>query len=226
MDRWLTRQLLKFPSKPISSCSSWIGSFKFKGSKPKFIIWKKSEQTLRGIWPCWTPPWFQFFLIFPLRLRLFFIFADLLFFLTYFCPLDFIWGLPFWILENERLLLLNKLKLKKEQILLFQVSLIFFVYFKESLTNYFNVKSFSTERFEISKYGSILFERIKVNKKSLYKLARLNFHQKFSISIGICLNFVMGIYGVQTGTLRPGDLVFLNMLMLQIFGPLFNLGNM
>ena len=35
----------------------------------------------------------------------------------------------------------------------------------------------------------------------------------------------MGINAVKNGVLRSGDLVFLNMLMLQIFGPLFNLGN-
>lgn len=96
---------------------------------------------------------------------------------------------------------------------------------KESLSNYFNVKTFRNERFEISKYGSIMLDRIKIIRQSQNRLARLNFHQKFSISIGIFLNFLMGVYAVKTGTLLPGDLVFLNMLTAQIFGPLFNLGN-
>ena len=69
-------------------------------------------------------------------------------------------------------------------------------------------------------------QRIKIFKNSQIKLARLNFHQKFAVTSGFFLNFLMAVYSVNTGVLRPGDLVFLNMLMIQIFGPLFNLGNM
>lgn len=95
----------------------------------------------------------------------------------------------------------------------------------ESLSNNFNVKTFSTERFEVSKFGGIMFARVGVIRQSMNKLSRLNFHQKFAISLGFMLNFMMAVHGVSMGTLSPGDLVLLNILMSQVFVPLTNLGN-
>lgn len=78
----------------------------------------------------------------------------------------------------------------------------------------------------MSKFGALMFARVGVIRQSMNKLARLNFHQKLAVSVGMGLNFAMAVHGVSTGALSPGDLVFLNILMSQVFGPLFNLGHM
>lgn len=95
----------------------------------------------------------------------------------------------------------------------------------ECLSNYYNVKNFNSEDYELSKYTGISNSRIKSALMSNMYLANLNFSQKVVTTIGLTTNLLLGAFGVAHGTLSPGDLVFLNILMAQIFGPLFNLGN-
>jgi ABC-type multidrug transport system fused ATPase/permease subunit len=54
----------------------------------------------------------------------------------------------------------------------------------------------------------------------------LNTGQRIIFAIGLSLNLILGGFGVFSGALTPGDLVMLQALMVQIFAPLNNLGNM
>ena len=40
------------------------------------------------------------------------------------------------------------------------------------------------------------------------------------------MNLILGAYGVQSGELTPGDVVFLQTIMLQLLAPLTNISNM
>lgn len=95
----------------------------------------------------------------------------------------------------------------------------------ECLANYYNVKTFDSEKYELSKYTGIARIRINSAIMSMKYLAELNIKQRICVSLSVMVNLVMGAFGVANGTLTPGDLAFLQMLMVQIFGPLFNLGN-
>lgn len=95
----------------------------------------------------------------------------------------------------------------------------------ECLFNYYNVKNFNCEDYEMSKYTGVSNSRIKAALMSNLYLANLNVSQKIVTTVGLTTNLLIGAFAVANGTLSPGDLVFLNILMAQIFGPLFNLGN-
>lgn len=95
----------------------------------------------------------------------------------------------------------------------------------ESLSNYYNVKAFNSDRFEMSKYTKLALTNLDTNYESMVHLAKINMYQKFIIAYGVSSNLLLGVLGVWNGVMSPGDLVFLNLLMTQTFLPLFNLGN-
>ena len=95
----------------------------------------------------------------------------------------------------------------------------------ESLSNYYNVKIFNSDRFEMSKYTQLALTNLDTNYQSMVHLAKINMSQKLIIAYGVSSNLLLGVLGVWNGVMSPGDLVFLNLLMTQTFLPLFNLGN-
>ena len=87
----------------------------------------------------------------------------------------------------------------------------------ESLANFYTVKHFNAEELQLKKYAKVL-----TNTGSLWQL---NLGQKVIFASGLTVNLVMAVWKVQSGTLTPGDVVFLQALMMQIMAPLNFLGN-
>jgi ABC-type transport system involved in Fe-S cluster assembly fused permease/ATPase subunit len=94
----------------------------------------------------------------------------------------------------------------------------------ESLQNYYNVQIFNSKKFELSKYTSIVRERISSSSLSQEYLAKLNLMQKSVIVGGSMFNIMLCLWGVYHGTLSAGDIILLTNIMFQVFGPLSNLG--
>lgn len=55
-------------------------------------------------------------------------------------------------------------------------------------------------------------------------LAKLNLMQRLVIVGGSMTNILLCLYGVYWGSLSAGDIILLTNIMMQVFGPLSNLG--
>ena len=96
----------------------------------------------------------------------------------------------------------------------------------ETLNNYYNINIFHNKEFEFSKYSTLMDRRIDSAFKSQKLLTTLNLAQKSVIVVGTFVNILCCIHGIKTGTLSAGDIILINNISLQVFGPLFNLGVM
>lgn len=96
----------------------------------------------------------------------------------------------------------------------------------ETLNNYYNINIFHNKEFEFSKYSSLMDRRIDSAFKSQRLLTTLNLAQKSVVVVGMFLNMLCCVYGIRAGTLSTGDIILINNISLQVFGPLFNLGVM
>ncbi|KAL4434505.1 hypothetical protein ABPG74_007289 [Tetrahymena malaccensis] len=94
----------------------------------------------------------------------------------------------------------------------------------ETLSNYYNVKYYSAEKFEINRYTSILENYKNQTIENQRTLAQLNSGQRFVFSIGLTANMIYGAYKVQKGLMTAGDIVLMQSLMMQVLQPLFFLG--
>jgi ATP-binding cassette subfamily B protein len=94
----------------------------------------------------------------------------------------------------------------------------------DSLLNFETVKYFGNEEYETQRYDESLQRYQKAAITSQKSLAALNLGQQVIISVGLILIVWRAAAGVADGSLTLGDLVLVNMLMIQLYMPLNFLG--
>ncbi|MBI5889958.1 MAG: ABC transporter ATP-binding protein/permease [Nitrosomonadales bacterium] len=94
----------------------------------------------------------------------------------------------------------------------------------DSLINYETVKYFGNERYEVQRYDEQM-QRWEVSAvRNQTSLATLNAGQSIIIAIGVTLLMLLAADGVVKGSMTIGDLVLVNVFMLQLYMPLHFLG--
>jgi len=94
----------------------------------------------------------------------------------------------------------------------------------DSLINYETVKYFGNEHYEVQRYDEQM-QRWEVSAvRNQTSLATLNAGQSIIIAIGVTLLMLLAADGVVKGTMTIGDLVLVNVFMLQLYMPLHFLG--
>jgi len=94
----------------------------------------------------------------------------------------------------------------------------------DSLLNYETVKYFGNERYEVERYDDQM-QRWEVSAvRNQTSLATLNAGQSIIIALGVTLLMLLAADGVVKGTMTVGDLVLVNVFMLQLYMPLHFLG--
>ncbi len=94
----------------------------------------------------------------------------------------------------------------------------------DSLLNYETVKYFSNEQYEVARYDEQM-QRWEVSAvKNQTSLAALNAGQSIIIAIGLTLLMLLAADEVAQGRMTVGDLVLVNVFMLQLYMPLHFLG--
>lgn len=94
----------------------------------------------------------------------------------------------------------------------------------DSLINFETVKYFGNEQYEALRYDENLKNYAQAAVKSQKSLAILNFGQQTIIGIGLICILGLASSGVAKGTMTIGDLVLVNVLMIQLYIPLNFLG--
>jgi ATP-binding cassette subfamily B protein len=94
----------------------------------------------------------------------------------------------------------------------------------DSLINYETVKYFGNEKYEVARYDEQM-QRWEVSAvRNQTSLATLNAGQSIIIAVGVTLLMLLAADGVVKGTMTIGDLVLVNVFMLQLYMPLHFLG--
>lgn len=94
----------------------------------------------------------------------------------------------------------------------------------DSLLNYETVKYFGNEHYEVNRYDEQM-QRWEVSAvRNQTSLATLNAGQSVIIAVGVTLLMLLAADGVVKGTMTVGDLVLVNVFMLQLYVPLHFLG--
>ncbi len=94
----------------------------------------------------------------------------------------------------------------------------------DSLINFETVKYFGNEQYEALRYDENLKKYAQAAVKSQKSLALLNFGQQTIIGIGLICILGLASSGVAKGAMTIGDLVLVNVLMIQLYIPLNFLG--
>jgi ATP-binding cassette, subfamily B, heavy metal transporter len=94
----------------------------------------------------------------------------------------------------------------------------------DSLINFETVKYFGNEQYESARYDVNLKKYAQAAVKSQKSLAFLNFGQQSIIVIGLVFILGLASKGVASGQMTIGDLVLVNVLMIQLYIPLNFLG--
>ena len=94
----------------------------------------------------------------------------------------------------------------------------------DSLINYETVKYFGNEQYESARYDVNLKKYALAATKSQKSLAFLNFGQQTIIVSGLVCILALASHGVTNGKMTIGDLVLVNVLMIQLYIPLNFLG--
>ncbi|MFZ9642422.1 MAG: ABCB family ABC transporter ATP-binding protein/permease [Candidatus Methylopumilus sp.] len=94
----------------------------------------------------------------------------------------------------------------------------------DSLINFETVKYFGNEQFEALRYDENLKKYAQASVKSQKSLALLNFGQQTIIGVGLICILGLASSGVAKGQMSIGDLVLVNVLMIQLYIPLNFLG--
>ena len=94
----------------------------------------------------------------------------------------------------------------------------------DSLLNYETVKYFSNEDFETQRYDESLQRWEKAAVKSQTSLGLLNVTQALLIASAVTALMVLAADGVVSGAMSVGDLVLVNVLLIQLYIPLNFLG--
>ena len=94
----------------------------------------------------------------------------------------------------------------------------------DSLLNYETVKYFGNEQYEARRYDENMQRWEVVAVRNTTSLAYLNAGQSFIVAIGITALMLLAADGVAKGTMTLGDLVLVNVFMIQLYMPLHFLG--
>ncbi len=94
----------------------------------------------------------------------------------------------------------------------------------DSLINYETVKYFGNERYEVHRYDDQMQHWEVSAVRNQTSLAALNAGQSIIIAVGVTLLMLLAADGVVKGTMTIGDLVLVNVFMLQLYMPLHFLG--
>ena len=94
----------------------------------------------------------------------------------------------------------------------------------DSLLNYETVKYFNNEDFETRRYDESLQRWEQASVKSQASLGLLNVTQALLIASAVTALMVLAADGVVSGTMSVGDLVLVNVLLIQLYIPLNFLG--
>jgi len=94
----------------------------------------------------------------------------------------------------------------------------------DSLLNYETVKYFGNESYEAGRYDEHLGSWEYAAVRNQTSLAALNAGQSIIIAIGVTALMLLAANGVVKGTMTLGDLVLVNVFMLQLYMPLQFLG--
>ena len=94
----------------------------------------------------------------------------------------------------------------------------------DSLINFETVKYFGNEQYESARYDVNLKQYAQAATKSQKSLAFLNFGQQSIIVTGLVFILGLASQGVANGKMTIGDLVLVNVLMIQLYIPLNFLG--
>ena len=94
----------------------------------------------------------------------------------------------------------------------------------DSLINYETVKYFGNEQFEAQRYDEHMSQWEISAVKNQTSLATLNAGQSAIIAVGVTLLMLLAADEVVKGRMTLGDLVLVNMFMLQLYMPLHFLG--
>ena len=94
----------------------------------------------------------------------------------------------------------------------------------DSLLNYETVKYFNNEDFETRRYDESMQRWEKASVKSQTSLAFLNAMQALIIASAVTSLMVLAADGVVSGAMSVGDLVLVNVLLIQLYIPLNFLG--
>ena len=94
----------------------------------------------------------------------------------------------------------------------------------DSLINFETVKYFGNEQYESARYDVNLKQYAQAATKSQKSLAFLNFGQQSIIVTGLVCILGLASQGVAKGEMTIGDLVLVNVLMIQLYIPLNFLG--
>lgn len=94
----------------------------------------------------------------------------------------------------------------------------------DSLINFETVKYFGNEQYESARYDVNLKKYAEAAIKSQKSLAFLNFGQQTIIVVGLVFILGLASKGVASGKMTIGDLVLVNVLMIQLYIPLNFLG--
>jgi ABC-type transport system involved in Fe-S cluster assembly fused permease/ATPase subunit len=94
----------------------------------------------------------------------------------------------------------------------------------DSLINFETVKYFGNEQYEAKRYDENLHRYREAAIKSQRSLALLNSGQQTIIALGLILILWQATQGVVDGVMTIGDLVLVNVLMIQLYIPLNFLG--
>ncbi len=94
----------------------------------------------------------------------------------------------------------------------------------DSLLNYETVKYFNNEKYEAQRYDEQLAKWETAAVKNQTSLATLNAGQSAIIAVGVTALLLLAADGVANKTMTLGDLVLVNMYLLQLYMPLHFLG--
>src|SRR6185369_8483531 len=94
----------------------------------------------------------------------------------------------------------------------------------DSLLNYETVKYFNAEEREAARYDEAIGAFAKATVRNEVSLAWLNIGQAFITNLMLAGAMIFTVRGWSQGRFTPGDVVFINTMLLQLFRPLDMLG--
>ncbi len=94
----------------------------------------------------------------------------------------------------------------------------------DSLINYETVKYFGNEHYEVSRYDEHMAQWEKSAVMNQTSLATLNAGQSTIIAVGVTILMLMASSAVAHGSMTVGDLVLVNVFLIQLYMPMHFLG--
>ena len=94
----------------------------------------------------------------------------------------------------------------------------------DSLLNYETVKNFGAEEREARRYDQAVGQFARATVRNEVSLAWLNIGQSFITNLMMAGAMIFTVWGWSRGRFTPGDVVFINTMLLQLFRPLDMLG--